>query len=165
MKKFISVVIIVLAIILLNFCTASVQKTVLNPNLKLRNYNNILINLMSSSGSISLTTTTLGQIDSAQMTDGEKQAVLALESLHFELMSMGFNLVSDENQAEAIVEFSIGAIRNDPIAGWIADQAFVRFRDKKTGQILAFYRAKSQAITPTVNNIISKLSEAIRNNY
>jgi len=150
---------------MLNSCTASVQQTLLTPNLRLRNYNNIVVNLASSSGSISLTTATLGKVASGQLMKGEKQAILALESLQFELMSIGFNFVPEEGQADALVDFYIGSIRYDPIAGWIADQAFVKFKDRKTGQVLAFYRAKIQFITPTVNNIISNLSKAIRRNY
>lgn len=154
-----------ISVIILNSCSASIKQTTLTPNLRLRNYNNIVVNLVSSSGSISYSTVTFGQIDSGQLMEGEKQGVLALQSLQFELMSIGFNFVSNENQADAIVDFSIGAIRYDPLAGWIADQAFVKFKDRKTGQILAFYRAKSQMITPTVNNIISNLCNAIRRNY
>ncbi len=150
---------------ILNTCTASIQKTTISPNLRLRNYNNIIVNLVSSSGSISVSTATLNNIGSGQIMSGEKQSLLALESLQFELMSIGFNFVSEENQADAIVDFSIGAIRYDPLAGWIADQAFVKFKDSESGEILAFYRAKSQAITPTVNNIISNLVKEIKSNY
>lgn len=165
MRKLSIATLFAFSIIVLNSCTASVQKTTLTPSLRLRNYNNIIIDLVSSSGSISISTATIGQIDSGQLMEGEKQGLLALESLQFELMSIGFNFVSKENQADAIIDFSIGAIRYDPLAGWIADQAFVKFKDRKTGQVLAFYRAKAQVITPTVNNIISNLSKAIKRDY
>ena len=159
-----SIVLIILVISLIS-CTASVQRTILSPNLRLRNYNNIIINLVTSSGSLSISTTTLGKIDSGHLMEGEKQGLLALESLQFEMMSIGFNFVSEENQADAIVDFSIGSIRYDPLAGWIADQAFVKFKDRKTGQVIAFYRAQSQVVTPTVNNIISNLSSEIKRDY
>lgn len=165
MRKFNIVILAIILIIVFNSCTASIQKTTLTPNLRLRDYNNIIVNLVSSSGSISYNTVTLGKIDSGQLMTGEKQGLLALQSLQFELMSMGFNFVTKESLADAIVDFYIGAIRYDVISGWIADQAFVKFKDRKTGQILAFYRAKAQVVTPTVNNIISNLSKVIRRNY
>ena len=164
MRKFQHSLIFVSTIILLS-CTASVQRTKLFPSLKLRSYNNIIINLLNASGDISANTVNIGRINSAQMMDGEKQAVLALESMQFELMAIGFKFVLEENKADAIVEFSIGSIRYDPLADWIADQAFVKFKDVKTGQILAFYRAKVQFVTPTVNNIIKKLASEIRKDY
>lgn len=159
------IIIISLIILSLNSCTAYVQRTILSPNLRLRNYNNIIANLVTSSGSLSMSTATLGAIDSAHLMEGEKQGILALESLQFEMMSIGFNFVSNENQADAIVDLSIGSIRYDPLAGWIADQAFVKFRDRKSGQVIAFYRAQSQLVTPTVNNIISNLASKIKGDY
>lgn len=94
-----------------------------------------------------------------------EQARLALESLRFELMGIGFNFVTEESRADALVDFYIGTIRHDPIAGWIADQAFVKFKDRRTGEVLAFFRANTRFITPTTNNIISKLAKSVRKSY
>lgn len=162
MKKntvFLMIVLIVLS------CSSSVEQRISEPNLRLRNYNNIVLNLVNLSGGVSLSTATLGEINSAQIMSGNSQGRMALESLQFELMGIGFNFVSDVNQAAVIVEFTIGTIRFDPIAGWIADQAFVKFIDKSSGKVLAFYSAKAQFITPTVTNIIKEISNSIKQNY
>lgn len=152
-------------LILLTSCSSSIQQVKSRPNLRLRQYNNIIAYLLTASGSQSISTASLGKINTAQLMSGEQQSVRALESLQFELMSVGFNFVTDERQADAIVEFSIGDIRYDPLAGWIADQALVKFMDRKTGTVLAFFRANSKLITPTVNNIVTNLGKAIKNAY
>ena len=80
-------------------------------------------------------------------------------------MNIGFNIISDTTKIDAIVDFSIGQIRFDPIAGWIADQGNVKFTDYKTGEILAIVRAEVKFVTPTVKNIIANLSKSIQSIY
>lgn len=150
-------------------CASTVQSTFSKPNIKLKNYNKVVVRLTDASGASSLSTTLLksgsGALLGGHMMKGEDQGKQALESFQFEMMSIGFEFVSDEAYADALVEFSIGQIRYDPLAGWIADQATVKFKDFQTGQIVAFYRAKTQFITPTVKNIIRNLAEEIRKSY
>jgi len=154
-----------LLIFFLISCSASVKYQLADPDLRLRNYNNIVLNLVTSSGSLSLSTASLGGIGGAQLMSGNEQGKLALESLQFELMSIGFNFASEENEADAIVEFFIGQIRYDPLAGWIADKALVKFKERSSGRIIAFFQAKGQAITPTVDNIVGNLSKKIKKVY
>ena len=156
---------LILAAMLLCSCGSSVQHVKARPDVRLRDYNKLIAYLTSASGSVSASTATLGKIGSAQISSGASQGVRALESLQFELMAIGFNFVSSENEANAIVEFTIGDIRYDPLAGWIADQALVKFKNAKTGEVLAFFRANSQFITPTVDNIVGNLADAIRDSY
>ena len=104
-------------------------------------------------------------LTSAHSMSGNEHALQAIEGLQFELANIGFDFVSNENQADAVIEFSIGTIRYDPIAGWIADQATLKFRDIRTGKILVHVRAKPKFITPTVNNIVANLAKEIRKRY
>lgn len=94
---------------------------------------------------------------SGQVSSGEAQAAQALESLKFELLALGFQMTDTPAEADALADFSIGQIRYDPLVGWIADQAVLTFKDP-SGKVLAGFRAQSRGITPTVNNIVTKLS-------
>jgi hypothetical protein len=140
MKNLATLHVLLVACLTLSSCGSSVQHVKARPDVTLRKYNNIIAYLVSSTGSISVSTASLGKIAGGQMSSGAQQGTRALESLQFELMAIGFNFVPAENQADAIVEFTIGDIRNDPLAGWIADQALVKFKDAKSGQVLAFFR-------------------------
>lgn len=146
-------------------CGSSVQQVKARPDIRLRDYKNIIAYLTNASGGISASTANLGQISSTQVNSGANQGIRALESLRFDLMAIGFKFVSSERDASAIVEFTIGDIRYDPLGGWIADQGLVKFRDAKSGETIAMFRANSQFVTPTVDNIVENLAEAVRSSY
>jgi hypothetical protein len=160
-----SIVLLGIALLALIGCGSSVQFAGSQPGVKLKNYNNVVAQLINSTGSVSLSTTNWQGLGSAQISRGSDQGVQALESLQFDLMAIGFNFVSSENEADAIIELSIGAIRYDPLAGWIADQATLKFIDMASGRTIAMFRAKGQLITPTVNNLVGNLSGAVRRRY
>ena len=150
-------------------CTSAVHLTTSEKGAHLKNYNNITINLLNSSGTVSISgvahfSNSLAMAHGTKY-DGSTQDVMAYESLQFELMNIGFNIISDTTKIDAIVDFSIGQIRFDPIAGWIADQGNVKFTDYKTGEILAIVRAEVKFVTPTVKNIIANLSKSIQSIY
>jgi hypothetical protein len=118
------------------FCTASIQQRTSRPGLTLRSFNKIAVVLQSSSGSTSLHGAKIGGIAGGHVMNGNTQAQHALESMKFELMGIGFDVLDEAESADAIAEFSIGAIRYDPLAGWIADQAFLKFKDASSVQSL-----------------------------
>ena len=146
-------------------CGATVRSVVTQPGVRLRQYNPVTIVLRTGSGNVSLTGGGAGGIIAGSISDGEAQAVRALESFRFELLATGFQFVDQREAAAAVIEFSIGSIRYDPLVGWIADQALANFKDAKTGATVAMFRADGQAITPTVNRLVSSISKAIRAAY
>jgi len=162
------------AVYMLSSCSTTVERTLVTPDFHLNISKTIFARLATSTGAISVNTANLANINksgsgavlagasSTQLLPGEKQAILAFESLQFELMAMGFTLVDKEDKADYLVDFSIGSVRNDPISGWIADQAFVKFLSATDNKLLAFYRARLQFITPTINNIIKNLASSIK---
>jgi len=165
LRKHFKCVYLGLALFYLSGCSATVRHTMSKPNLKLRNFNKVILYLMNNSGSVSFSSANLKNVRSMQIMDGEKQGIIALESLQFEMMSIGFDIVTSESDAKAIVEFFIGQIRYDPVGGWIADQAIVKFRERTTGDIIAIFQAKKQMITPSINNIVSNLVKEIGKSF
>ena len=52
-------------------------------------------------------------------------------------------------------------MRYDPIAGWIADQAFLEFYDANTNDFLYAIKTDARAITPIVKTLIQKLTNSV----
>jgi hypothetical protein len=75
----------------------------------------------------------------------------------------GFLFVQNPEDAEVIMAFSIGVVRNDPLAGWIADQASLVISDRETGERREAYQVKSAGVTATTTKLIRKLSTAAGN--
>ena len=96
---------------------------------------------------------------------GSSQALLVAQNLSFELAALGFQMVDSQDKADAVALFSIGTVRYDPLAGWIADQAFLVFKDAESGTTLCTLRADTQFITPTVKRITKNLVRAARKHY
>jgi len=92
---------------------------------------------------------------------GLEQAQISVQKMKFELAKIGFVVVNEPDQADALVDFNIGAVRFDPLAGWIADEASVVFLNNK-GETLAHSIADTRFITPTTNSVIRNLSNRIK---
>lgn len=103
---------------------------------------------------------TSSTVASSQLLDGEGQSQIAAQNMMFELGRIGFEFV-DPDSADFIALFSIGQIRHDLLAGWIADQAFLEFKNPETSKIIISFKVDTRFITPTVNNIVDKLVEEI----
>lgn len=120
----------------------------------------IHLQILTSSGATSVS---IGAMSSSSFViaeghsmSGERQAEIAAQNLAFELRSLGFNLTNSPEDSDVIANFSIGTIRYDSLAGWIADQAFLEFNDI-TGNHILTVLAKARFVTPTVENIIKNL--------
>lgn len=165
-------------------CGSSVQ-TFRQPDAKrLSQYGGILLTIETTSGSVTTsggqlgnsttniqtanssinTSTNTSSMSSSHVMSGEKQAFLAGQDVAFRMSSIGLNMVENENQADVIAAFSIGTVRYDPLAGWIADQAFLKFKDRATGKIILTSKATAEFITPTVENLVENLIEQINEN-
>jgi len=94
-----------------------------------------------------------------------EQTYLAMENLKFKLFEIGFEIVDNIKDADAIITLQIGTVRFDLLTGWIADEAFLQFIDRRTSKTFAMFHAKTRFITPTVKNIISNLASAIKKQY
>jgi len=102
------------------------------------------------------------RVGTSHRMNGENQALIAAQDLAFELTGLGFQLVGSPERAEIIATFTIGAVRYDPLAGWIADQAFLVLRDAHTSKVLVSCRAKTRFVTPTVRTIVRNLAREVR---
>ena len=157
----------IIGLIFLLGCGATIDSSIA-PNTKpLRNYNKIYVNIVNSSGAISMSTISSAELGmgSQHLMQGDNQTKQALESFQFELMKIGFQFVGQKSEADAFVEFTIGQIRYDPITGWIADQATARIHNSENGQIIAYFKTEPRFITPTVKTLVEKLSTEIMKKY
>jgi hypothetical protein len=136
--------ILIISCLLLLGCGSSINNLTYT-DLPLRKFNKIYVTMKASSEN--------------------DQVYLAMEDLKFKLSKMGFSIVENKDIADAIVEFQIGTIRNDPLVGWIADEVYVKFIENKTQSTIVVFKASIRFITPTVKNLISNLESAIQKKY
>lgn len=145
-------------------CAATVQSVRPAPGVQLRQYRRLTLMLTDATGSASVSGAAAGGIASGHLMRGEGQAAQALNSLQFEMAAIGFQMESRASEAQLVGEFSIGQIRYDPVAGWIADQAVLVLKDP-AGNTVAMFRAKTRGITPTVNSLVSQIAKAVKQGY
>jgi hypothetical protein len=165
MKKRMDLVVLMGISLVMVSCGVSAKRNIYEPNTKLRDYNIVAVEMVSESGSISISSGSIGSLRNDQILEGNEQEKMALQLLQIELMNIGFEVVSDTAKAKAIIEFSIGSIRYDALAGWIADQAIAIFKEKSDGKIIGAFTAKGRMITATINSLISNIGEGIRKSY
>ena len=79
-----------------------------------------------------------------------------------ELQKIGFTLVGADASADAVVEFSV---EFNPGPGRFVDDAFVRFRDQRNGEVIAGYVAKRALLSFTVSSAIGNLARQIRQDW
>ncbi|MBA5866565.1 MAG: hypothetical protein GDA67_07700 [Nitrospira sp. CR1.3] len=96
---------------------------------------------------------------------GNDQAIMAAQDLMFGLRELGFETVDRIDDADAIALFSIGTVRYDPLAGWIADKAHLQFKENRTGSIICSIKAESQVVTPTVEKLVNGLLSEVKRYY
>lgn len=97
---------------------------------------------------------------SASSYDGSSVLPQITQDFRMRLEIEGFYFVSDSRDAEVLLVFSIGAVRYDPLAGWIADQASLVVVDPLTKERLEVHQAKSAGVTATTSKLIRKLARA-----
>lgn len=88
--------------------------------------------------------------------------MLAAQDVQFQLGTAGFVPTESPSNADLIADFSIGAVRYDPLTGWIADQAFLQIRNAQNQEIVASYRANARWVTPTVGNLVENIMKQVR---
>lgn len=152
---------------LFHACTASINSQIHEPEIRLsRQYHRIaIITNGTGSSTASIISNFNGQLNTAKVMHGNEQLIIAAQSMAFECGKLGFQVVSEEDNPDLIMEFMIGSIRQDEITGWIADAGYITLSDARTKRVVAQYEAKTMFITPTVNNIITKLASEMKNIY
>lgn len=156
-----------LILIFLSGCSPRVQQA--GSRERLRNYETLVVRnvgsnqgVSGSGGYLGSTSNSVSTANALSPADAAQQAAI---SFAFELEFIGFKITDDPAQADAVVEFSIGTVRYDALVGWIADQAVARFANAQTGESIAAYRARTRFVTPTTDNLVNELAEAVRENY
>ena len=166
MKHWFAVLVLLL---LLCGCGASVKGHFPTGRVRLHQYPKLHLMLSTATGTISVNRAVLmspsGPIGASHVLSGSSQVLIVAQNLSFKLGTLGFQMVDSQGKADAIVLFSIGAVRHDPLAGWIADQAFLVFKDAKSETTLCTFRANSQFVTPTVNRIVENLVDEVGKHY
>lgn len=107
----------------------------------------------------------VGALTSSHAMSGEDQSVMASQDLEFALREIGFHVVNDPGEADAIVIFSIGTVRRDPVAGWIADRAVLSFNDVFTGEGLFVAHSRSSWVTLKISAHIEGLKKSVYKSY
>lgn len=148
---------------LLSGCSVTVRSFIKpGASAKLEPYSRIYVALGASSGAVSAHGATGYGISSSAISNGASQAEMALEQLKNELLLSGFDVQAEPSSADAIASFSIGEIRFDPLAGWIADQALLVIRDARTSATVASFAAEDNGITATTSALIQELGRVVR---
>ena len=93
---------------------------------------------------------------------GNDQVKIALKDLKFNMKDMGLRVVNSPDTADLVGYFSIGTVRYDPLAGWIADRSYIEFIDKRTNEDVLTVRNDGSFITATVNSHVRGLTKALR---
>lgn len=165
--KYLSITILIAATSLFQSCAPHISSYLPDPTIQLsRQYKKIaIISVGSASQSVTTSNIFEGKISQTNVMDGNSQIQMAVDSFAFECEKLGFQVVLQSEAPDLLLELNIGSIRFDSFAGWIADQGIVRLRDANSKRIVAQFKAKSSFLTPTIENIISKLMTEIKNTY
>jgi hypothetical protein len=176
--RYISYIII---LILLAGCGASTEIQFAKKDVKLSDYRKQHVVIMTSGGGVSLSSVGFGSGSAVAKRTGtgavasgsgtsisvqhalpsDDQIFMAGQDIAFGLTGLGFNVVDREEDADMLALFSIGTVRFDPLAGWIADRAILQFKDRTTGEGVLTIKADLQFITPTVSTLVENLLDEV----
>jgi len=171
MQKIVMFAIASLGILIIGSCTATVKRATSNSNIRLRDYNKVVVNLISGSGNVERGTRISGSLQNDEIINigvgtPDKKAFQLLQYL---LIDIGFQVVTDTAGANAIVDFSLGTVKYDSIYGWITNESFLFFKDGKTGELLEGFNAKGDPMWGaewyTLDQIISEIGKSLRSAY
>ena len=108
----------------------------------------------------------LGTIGVTHKMSGETHVLIAAKDIEAEMRTMGIDVTNNPKESEVVALFSIGTVRYDPLAGWIADRSSLELRSKKNNETLLLLRSINQLITPTisthVDNIVYELKKVVK---
>lgn len=127
---------------------------------RLRNYSQVRFQLITTPGEhLAAVRGEKGAIDRFN------QVALAAKRLSSQLRAIGFDLVNDPALAKADAAFRIGSVRHDPITGWIADEASLIFSSVPEGKVIASLVVDARWGKLTIEAIVERLAEAVKENY
>jgi len=171
-----------LLLLTLTGCGATIHSQLVKKDARLGDYKKVYLMIATAGGGISVTGASMGggfttanatpsgasasgvgsALSVSHAMTGNDQIIMAAEDIAFALRDMGFETVDKAEQADLIALFSIGTVRYDPLAGWIADRAFLQFKDSKSGAMIVSIKADGQLITPTVKTLVDKMISEVK---
>ena len=171
-----------LSLVIFTGCGATIHSQLVKKDGRLRDYKKVHLIIETAGGGISVTDAGMGTvfatanatphaakvsgvgsaISVSHTMSGNDQIIMAAQDVAFALRDMGFDTVDKTDEADIIALFSIGTVRYDPLAGWIADRAFLQFKECKTGSVIVSIKADSQFITPTVGTLVGNIVSEVR---
>jgi hypothetical protein len=163
-------------------CGATIHSQLVKKDSRLSDYKKVHLMIATAGGSISVTDTGMGSgfatanqtpsgtsvggvgsaLSVSHAMSGNDQIIMAAQDVAFALRDLGFETVDKPEEADAIALFSIGTVRYDPLAGWIADRAFLQFKESKTGTMVVSIKADGQLITPTIGTLVDNIVSEVR---
>ena len=123
---------------------ASVQPIVYDPALRLVEYRDVAVRLVTDdSDALEVRTTSVvadrASVESTELRSARDASLAALAELRFRLMEAGFRLVERPDQAVATVELALSGLEADGRAR----QAIVEVKEAASGRTIAMVRARA----------------------
>jgi hypothetical protein len=128
------------------------------PGTEVNVYRRLFLTMPSHSAGFEIETTSNDFIGPGSSSVSSEEAVhRAYDALRFELIDAGFDVVTRDHDADAVLELTMGGIgdRGD------AERAFVVFRDRASGRILVVFRANAREEARSVEEIMARIAGAI----
>jgi hypothetical protein len=101
---------------------------------------------------------TVGGDSGADSAGSSRNAVdRAFVALQGELTDAGFDVVARDQDADAVLEITMGGMRPDGEA----DRAFIAFRDAGSGRLMATFGAEARAEHVTVEQLMARIAASI----
>jgi hypothetical protein len=171
------IIIYALMLMLLTGCGATMKSQLLLKDVRLGDYRSVHLKIATAGGSLSFSGANLGSgfatanstpygvsasgigttLSSSHAMTGNDQIIMAAQDIEFALRELGFETVDSPDKADIVALFSIGTVRYDPLAGWIADRAFLQFKESASGSLVVSIKADGQLITPTVSTLVDNI--------
>ena len=171
-----------LLLLIFTGCGATIHSQLLKKDIRLGDYKKVHLMIATSGGATSITGTGMGggfatatatpsgstvggvgsSLSVSHAMSGNDQIIMTAQDVAFALRDMGFDTVDKPEDADVIALFSIGTVRYDPLSGWIANRAFLQFKETKTESIIVSIKADGQLITPTVGTLVGNIVSEVR---
>ncbi|OGR85739.1 MAG: hypothetical protein A2901_01105 [Elusimicrobia bacterium RIFCSPLOWO2_01_FULL_54_10] len=172
----------ILLLISLTGCGATIHSQLVKKDARMGDCKKVHLMIATAGGGISVTSAGMGSgtasanatptgvsagaiglgLSASHVMSGNDQINMAVQDIAFALRDMGFDTIEKTGEADAIALFSIGTVRYDPLTGWIADRAFLDFKDNKTGSMILSIKANTRFVTPTVGSLVRNIVSELK---
>jgi hypothetical protein len=153
--------------VFLGACTPSTRGT--EATVQLRDYRRVVLRFENTNIGFTITGAALGSqfgiTASGSQLSNREAAQQAAYQFGFELELIGFVLAETLEEADAVVDFVIGPLKYDLIAGWTADAAHVRLTNARTGGLLASYRSEGAIGWTTTTSLVTSIAQRLQADF